>query len=72
VTWTNSGHQKHDTAPFCLDMSKNDISHKISIFPIVLEVQFQRIENQKLAFATATSNSYYSPQNIVQCNGIIS
>jgi len=39
---------------------------------LVPEAQFQRLENPKLAFATATSNSDHSSQKVVQLDGIIS
>jgi hypothetical protein len=38
----------------------------------VLEAQFWRLENPKLAFATATSNSDCSPQKVAWSDGIIS
>ena len=38
----------------------------------VPEAQFRRLENLKLAFATATSNSDRSPQKVAQHDGIIS
>ena len=38
----------------------------------VPEAQFQRLENPKLAFTTATSKSDCSPQKVVQSDGIMS
>ena len=38
----------------------------------VPEAQFQHLENPKLAFATATSNSDCLSQKVVQLDGIIS
>ena len=46
--------------------SKNDSAYTVP------EAQFRRLENPKLAFATATSNSDRSPQKVAQHDGIIS